>query len=335
MPHAISIHAPPRGATFTRAVFVVTSDIFQFTPLREGRLDQLYQGETGGISIHAPPRGATRPALRCSEKSLFQFTPLREGRLLHRVEIHLRRAFQFTPLREGRPRLWKKTSSATFHFNSRPSARGDRNLAWLSICPVRFQFTPLREGRPPAPASWTASPTFQFTPLREGRPAPCKGRLRGSYFNSRPSARGDPHPSDIDARPPISIHAPPRGATSCWTKRAANCKPISIHAPPRGATKRATPTPTRWTPFQFTPLREGRPNFSRENIANLLFQFTPLREGRLSINLNIKEWSVISIHAPPRGATAKDMQFLQIFCSTLTNQHGLTIVPRNLSRLFW
>jgi len=29
------------------------------------------------------------------------------------------------------------------------------------------------------------------------------------------------------------------------------------------------------------------------------------------------------------------MQFLQIFCSTLTNQHGLTIVPRNLSRLFW
>ena len=43
----------------------------------------------------------------------------------------------------------------------------------------------------------------------------------------------------------------------------------------------------------------------------------------------------ISIHAPPRGATAKDMQFLQIFCSTLTNQHGLTIMPRNLSRLFW
>ena len=52
----------------------------------------------------------------------------------------------------------------------------------------------------------------------------------------------------------------------------------------------------------------------------------------LSVCLFIKP---ISIHAPPRGATAKDMQFLQIFCSTLTNQHGLTIVPRNLSRLFW
>ena len=66
--------------------------------------------------------------------------------------------------------------------------------------------------------------------------------------------------------------------------------PISIHAPPRGATN--------------------------QHFFAVLHRF-------------------ISIHAPPRGATAKDMQFLQIFCSTLTNQHGLTIVPRNLSRLFW
>ena len=65
-----------------------------------------------------------------------------------------------------------------------------------------------------------------------------------------------------------------------------------------------------------------------------LFQFTPLREGRLDF-YDIYTANKISIHAPPRGATAKDMQFLQIFCSTLTNQHGLTIVPRNLSRLFW
>ena len=64
------------------------------------------------------------------------------------------------------------------------------------------------------------------------------------------------------------------------------------------------------------------------------FQFSPLREGRLD-DLIFGEMVFISILAPPRGATAKDMQFLQIFCSTLTNQHGLTIVPRNLSRLFW
>ena len=34
----ISIHAPPRGATFADCVFRVLKKIFQFTPLREGRL---------------------------------------------------------------------------------------------------------------------------------------------------------------------------------------------------------------------------------------------------------------------------------------------------------
>ena len=69
--------------------------------------------------------------------------------------------------------------------------------------------------------------------------------------------------------------------------------------------------------------------------ASYQFQFTPLREGRHAPIDFAADALIISIHAPPRGATAKDMQFLQIFCSTLTNQHGLTIVPRNLSRLFW
>ena len=261
MPHAISIHAPPRGATFTRAVFVVTSDIFQFTPLREGRLDQLYQGETGGISIHAPPRGATRPALRCSEKSLFQFTPLREGRLLHRVEIHLRRAFQFTPLREGRPRLWKKTSSATFHFNSRPSARGDEIPVILAMSAIFISIhAPPRGATVRSLAqAWSAS-SFQFTPLREGRQvrvvspphgiisihAPPRGatprRQSGiavpRYFNSRPSARGDPRTLLLPLEAlHISIHAPPRGATR-FARQRGQALHISIHAPPRGATSR-------------------------------------------------------------------------------------------------
>ena len=87
---------------------------------------------------------------------------------------------------------------------------------------------------------------------------------------------------------------------------------ISIHAPPRGATS----------------------NWDGTSDLAIAFQFTPLREGRLDVGFNVTRPN-ISIHAPPRGATAKDMQFLQIFCSTLTNQHGLTIVPGNLSRLFW
>ena len=58
--------------------------IFQFTPLREGRR----------FTINS-----------VSPVVLFQFTPLREGRLdnAERLPIPLT-AFQFTPLREGRPK---------------------------------------------------------------------------------------------------------------------------------------------------------------------------------------------------------------------------------------
>ena len=59
-----------------------------------------------------------------------------------------------------------------------------------------------------------------------------------SHFNSRPSARGD-------------VRAASRGRGLC----------ISIHAPPRGATQFEL-TLLAWCAFQFTPLREGRPNAS-------------------------------------------------------------------------
>ena len=55
----ISIHAPPRGATWKynerHAI-----DLFQFTPLREGRrVRKIKTIDDPDISIHAPPRGAT------------------------------------------------------------------------------------------------------------------------------------------------------------------------------------------------------------------------------------------------------------------------------------
>ena len=76
-------------------------------------------------------------------------------------------------------------------------------------------------------------------------------------------------------------------------------------------------------PGGYTP---GRP---------FIFQFTPLREGRLRVLGQLRRFDVISIHAPPRGATAKDMQFLQIFCPTLTNYRALAAEPCNLQGLFW
>ena len=55
----ISIHAPPRGATFPLVGAVRTKRKFQFTPLREGR-----PAQTGKELMDR----------------VFQFTPLREGR---------------------------------------------------------------------------------------------------------------------------------------------------------------------------------------------------------------------------------------------------------------
>ena len=145
----ISIHAPPRGATdfdFHNEMVI----LFQFTPLREGRLivSPRYM-RLDYISIHAPPRGATIQNFRQGRKKVFQFTPLREGRrgagtttaidnLL--ISIH-------APPR-GATIHTDTLRNALAHFNSRPSARGDarrvREVGGLGP----FQFTPLREGRP-------------------------------------------------------------------------------------------------------------------------------------------------------------------------------------------
>ena len=261
----ISIHAPPRGATTVRAPMLSSSvDFnsrpsargdstsnprrtaykFQFTPLREGRRPGAFPPLVRPcISIHAPPRGATsrRPGVRASGK--FQFTPLREGRHDHDEQPpRAATTFQFTPLREGR-------HGGFYHRHRRHD---------ISIhAPPRGATRNVQNGS-------AILPTFQFTPFREGRPAPCKGRLRGSYFNSRPSARGDrdgihrtgrqehfnSRPSargdDVPVRErfvlTISIHAPPRGAT-LLLRAGRELHVISIHAPPRGATSRAKRKP--------------------------------------------------------------------------------------------
>ncbi len=99
----ISIHAPPRGAT---KVFRITSDardIFQFTPLREGR-----RGSFAACAFHSnfnsrpSARGDKSSARKSSALRRFQFTPLREGRRRCNVASGIRGQFQFTPLREGR-----------------------------------------------------------------------------------------------------------------------------------------------------------------------------------------------------------------------------------------
>ncbi len=58
--------------------------------------------------------------------------------------------------------------------------------------------------------------------------------------------------------------------------------------------------------FQFTPLREGRRVRLFDSLPAPVFQFTPLREGRRWLRVFCASGTRISIHAPPRGATAAD-----------------------------
>ena len=167
-----------------------------------------------------------------------------------------------------------------FHFNSRPSARGDvddpENYQQMVIsihAPPRgattamhrarssslFQFTPLREGRQERDESIYDAKAFQFTPLREGR----------RHFGGRAEGSRD-----------ISIHAPPRGATRGLREERRNAM-ISIHAPPRGATVHGV----CW------------------GYWNLISIHAPPRGATKLIDALKGEYG-ISIHAPPRGATA-------------------------------
>ena len=185
--------------------------------------------------------------------------------------------FNSRPSARGDPVNVERKSFTPSHFNSRPSARGDYRRNFRCDAPPLFQFTPLREGRPYA-RTYNLMCLFQFTPLREGRPDKKLWYTCRRYFNSRPSARGDPQEFSMRRAALISIHAPPRGATS-----QKNAK--------KGFTR-----------FQFTPLREGRRapvwyHIIRSNISI----HAPPRGATCAIL--VSSAGSISIHAPPRGAT--------------------------------
>ena len=207
----ISIHAPPRGATKTRTHFWRAST-FQFTPLREGRRVAPFLQPLGAISIHAPPRGATAKPMATSGAFYFNSRPSARGDdgFAHHCG---RSIFQFTPLREGRLRWFCPSLRAQHNFNSRPSARGDHRSEWIG------DFADISIHAPPRGATCRSRrrsrpSAFQFTPLREGRPDQHHQPTSTiSHFNSRPSARGDVQIRAGFLRGAISIHAPPRGAT--------------------------------------------------------------------------------------------------------------------------
>ena len=164
--------------------------LFQFTPLREGRLKtEAIHRFMWVISIHAPPRGATKARLATAWHPYFNSRPSARGD----PPLTQRRKpskFQFTPLREGRP-LSGSRHPQPENFNSRPSARGD---GYAQLKPQGTSY-------------------FNSRPSARGDAADLQKKEDAEYFNSRPSARGDDESDKHKRSLFISIHAPPRGAT--------------------------------------------------------------------------------------------------------------------------
>ena len=208
----ISIHAPPRGAT----VFVLLyswQEIFQFTPLREGR---------------------PTTARACSSPIYFNSRPSARGDSVNEKKPPLEK-FQFTPLREGRRDGRARGEADCDYFNSRPSARGDVETDTI----VAQWFISIHA--PPRGATKTSTgliiqSKFQFTPLREGRQNIGVKPSVPNFISIHAPPRGATEQRRTRAATTtISIHAPPRGATREIHQRLGTL-PISIHAPPRGAT---------------------------------------------------------------------------------------------------
>ena len=278
---AISIHAPPRGAT-ANVQPLLLGDKFQFTPLREGRLIPKEKWQFGRDFNSRPSArgdGAFQATTGCTP--YFNSRPSARGDVKTRFDCADSWTFQFTPLREGRRSSRHPHVASVFDFNSRPSARGDAGC--ITVVAVNSNFN----SRPSARGDSCVFSIllfifvkFQFTPLREGRPQGVTFRSLTLNFNSRPSARGD-----VKRSQPLVMYitfqfTPLRegrqyGATGCERQVA-----ISIHAPPRGATRLLTRKTPRLTDFNSRPSARGDPKRLKIQASSIPFQFTPLREGR-------------------------------------------------------
>ena len=232
-------------------------DVFQFTPLREGRrVSALAEKAALEISIHAPPRGATISKINLATWTLFQFTPLREGRLSSQNTATFATCISIHAPPRGATSAIDLTPEQGFISIHAPP-RGATSV-------VKFA---------------EALGVFQFTPLREGRHADGKQESQATYFNSRPSARGDMPTGSRNRKQLISIHAPPRGATNRTGKSKSVMQYFNSRPSARGD----------WTHYLLSTVYNN-------------FNSRPSARGDpwLSISRSCED---ISIHAPPRGAT--------------------------------
>ena len=165
-------------------------------------------------------------------------------------------SFQFTPLREGRRILFPPTVLFS-NFNSRPSARGDQQIKRITIFQHYFNSRPSARGDTRNRRHCWQWQRFQFTPLREGRRAAAAQSSAAINISIHAPPRGATSDAGRSLQSSnISIHAPPRGATITCERRYPISN-ISIHAPPRGATLYGTQFEELHVHFNSRPSARG------------------------------------------------------------------------------
>ena len=279
----ISIHAPPRGATTCSPRIRWKQSNFNSRPSARGDECLTSSCPSPMISIHAPPRGATLPdGASTTSFVAFQFTPLREGRQSSIINGLQGDYFNSRPSARGDASRQCRASGSTTYFNSRPSARGDCSRSARRVRPFYFNSRPSARGDGKGVAAIVLP----------------------NYFNSRPSARGDNRAERRKAARDIFQFTPLREGRLTMTTKPRNRVLFQFTPLREGRQNRAVRRSMRVV-FQFTPLREGRRFHAHSKNTSLAFQFTPLREGRRLRNQRLTVPPRISIHAPPRGATAR------------------------------
>ena len=205
------------------------------------------------------------------------------------------------PPRGATLRVFLCASGTRISIHAPPRGATSQHFENDAFCNISIHAPP-RGATKPEPPHCGGSPISIHAPPRGATSTAFCPSACTKNFNSRPSARGDRLAEDFGIRVDISIHAPPRGAT----RRAAGSRApdrISIHAPPRGATKLQS-WRKRYGSFQFTPLREGRPEGETGGGDEGYFNSRPSARGDVVMGREVVSYG-ISIHAPPRGATGK------------------------------
>ena len=232
------------------------------------------------ISIHAPPRGATFWfAIAPPTTSDFNSRPSARGDRNGKAAASMMADFNSRPSARGDVNL-PRLIPPRLDFNSRPSARGDMSDASCIVTPSLFQFTPLREGRRVSVRQAIAFRRFQFTPLREGRLDSVNAYVgRAIIFQFTPLREGRRNRTD-------------------WLP----CTP-DFNSRPSARGDRADVITASAGRFQFTPLREGRRSILAKSEVRTYFNSRPSARGDQTRFAGDGIWHIISIHAPPRGAT--------------------------------